>query len=92
MDAETAKKNETRDLERLAEAIARVERRSRRYAAEGDQGMARFVDRDVRALQALAGAVKAGDYRRAKTIAWRMDTAVCDLIPNRLYNAIFPER
>ena len=84
----TAKKNEARDLERLAGNIARWERQGRRWADEGDAEMARTHAKDAKYLRALADAVKAGNYRRAATIARRVDTVVRDLIPARLYNAI----
>ena len=88
MDAKTAKKNETRDLQRLAENTARWERRGQEWAAEGDAEMARVHAKDAKDLRALAAAVKAGDYRRAAAIAYRLDTIVRDQIPCRLYNAI----
>ena len=88
MDAKTAKKNERRDLERLALNVAKVERIRQYFAAEGDKEMVQAMAKDVRDLQALAAAVKAGKYRRAAGIAYRVDTAVRDLIPARLYNAI----
>ena len=91
MNAKTAKRNEARDLERLAGNIARWERQGRRWAAEGDAEMARTHAKDAKDLRALAAAVKRGDYRRAETIARRVDTVVRDLIPVRLYNAIVRE-
>ncbi len=88
MDAKTAKRNERRDLERLAQAITRWERQGQEWAAEGDAEMARVHAKDAADLRALAAAVKAGDYRRAAAIAYRLDTIVRDQIPCRLYNAI----
>jgi len=91
MNTKTAKKNEARDLERLAEAVGRWERRGEKWAAEGDTEMGRAHAKDAKDLRALAAAVKRGDYRRAETIARRLDTVVRDLIPVRLYNAVVRE-
>ena len=88
MDAKTAKRNDRRDLERLARAIARWERQGKKWAAEGDAEMAQVHAKDASDLRRLANAVKAGDYRRAANIAYRLDTIVRDQIPLRLYNAI----
>ena len=84
----TAYRYEARDLERLAANIAAWKKHSERYAAvAGDPNF-----RDARDLQAIHDAVKEGDYRKAVRLARRLDTAVRDEIPLRLYNAIHDER
>jgi hypothetical protein len=88
MDAKTAKRNDRRDLERLAQAIARWERQGKKWAAEGDAEMARVHAKDAADLRALAAAVKTGDYRYAAVLARHLDTIVRDQIPARLYNTI----
>jgi hypothetical protein len=88
MDAKAAKKNEARDLKRLAENIARWERQGQKWAAEDDAEMAKVHAKDVENLRTIAEAVKTGNYRRAADIAYRLDTIVRDQIPARLYNAI----
>ena len=72
MDAKTAKKNERRDLERLAQAIARWERQGEEWAAEGDAEMARVHAKDAADLRKVAEAVKNGDYENGRDQAHRL--------------------
>ena len=109
----TGYKHEARDLERLAANIAKLTRRSERWAKAArkverlarlqgirakNETMAETYDTivqsrlDARDLQAIHDAVKEGDYRKAVRLARRLDTAVRDEIPLRLYNAIHDER
>jgi len=89
MDAKTAKRNERRDLERLAQAIARWERQGQEWAAEGDAEMARVHAKDAADLRKVAEAVKNGDYEIARDRVQRLDTIVRDQVPCRLYNRLF---
>ncbi len=89
MDAKTAKKNERRDLERLAQAIARWERQGEEWAAEGDAEMARVHAKDAADLRKVAEAVKNGDYAIARARVQRLDTIVRGQVPCRLYNRLF---
>jgi leucyl aminopeptidase len=89
MNAKTAKRNERRDLERLAQAIARWERQGQEWAAEGDAEMARVHAKDAEDLRKVAEAVKDGEYELARARVQRLDTIVRDQVPCRLYNRLF---
>ena len=89
-----AKKNETRDrmkadLQRFAGRIAAWERQGMRMAeADDDKEMARQTRKDVRDMNAIYGAAKSGEFKKAAKLAYRLDTIVRDEIPARLYNTI----
>ena len=77
-----------RDLQRLADEIARCRRMAEFHRDGNDESLAETYDEDATALQTIHDAVVAGDFQYAEYLAHQVDTAVRDRVPVRLYNTI----
>ena len=73
------------DLDKLAARIAVHERDAKRLKDADNRACARQDARDLRRVHKL---VRAGEHRAAWLVIRKLDTAVWEEIPTRLYNAI----
>lgn len=59
------------------------------YLTKSDYDMAGTLFSDVGDLQEVSGLIQKGDYDRACMYLNKLDTAVRDEVPNRLYESIY---
>lgn len=77
------------DLLELHQNIGERIRDGYKYLAKSDYDMAGTTIKDVADLQEVSGYIQKGDYDRACMYLAKLDTAVRDEVPSRLYESIY---
>jgi len=81
----------TIDLKKLQKRIAVCQRRRDAETKKGDLEMARMYEADAEDLTCILNDLNAGNYQTAWSGIERLETAVREEIPPRLYNFIANE-
>lgn len=79
------------DLKKLGNNIAKRQKWCEEEADKQNFDMARMYGKDVQDLTYILNTINNGDYKSAWSIIYRVDTAVRDDVPTRLYNFIAKE-